>query len=570
MKNSEEVAMSALKKSLFFVFLLACIFSLAYTTQQPSESSEKDLASEIDSLLAKVYEANEPGAAVLVKKEGKVLFRKGYGLADMELGVPVDPDMVFRLGSITKQFTAVAILMLAEQGKLSLQDDITKFIPDYPTQGKTITVENLLTHTSGIKSYTDLPEWLPLWRKDMSVNEIIDLFKNQPLEFTPGERWKYSNSGYILLGAIIENVSGETYETFLQKNIFEPLGMKHSYYGSFSRIIPRRIPGYSKGKTGFENAPFLSMTQPYAAGSLLSSVDDLAIWSEALLAGKLIKREILERAFTSCKLKDGADSRYGYGWSISKYEGHRLIEHGGGIMGFTTHIILMPEQKIFVALLTNSNIEGRVPEPFAFRIAALTLGKPYKEPVAITLKEKEIIPIVGVYVNAQNEERYISREGNRIFSLRAGGSKYEIFPSSPTEFFFKDSFARIEFTKNKKGEVTGLNLINRTGPDEPYTKTTKPLPVERKEIALDPALYDQNVGEYELAPGFSIVITKEDNKLMTQATGQEKVEIFPESETKFFLKVVDAQIEFLKDASGKVTGLILYQGGQKLQAKKIK
>ena len=559
-----------IKRGFFFLLLAICIFVSASSAQPACQASEKGLTLQIDALLQKVYKADEPGASVLVKKQGQVLFRKGYGLADMELGIPVEPDMVFRLGSITKQFTAVAILMLAEQGKLSLQDDITKFLPDYPTQGKAITVEHLLTHTSGIKSYTDLPEWLPLMRKDMTLKEIIDLFKDKPMEFLPGERWKYCNSGYILLGAIIEKVSSETYEAFLQKYIFDPLGMKHSYYGSTSRIIPRRIPGYSKGKTGFENATYISMTQPYAAGSLLSSVDDLAIWNEALLSGKLIKRETLEKAFTPNKLKDGTTTGYGYGWFISNYEGHRIIEHGGGIMGFTTYALLLPEDQAFVVLLTNSAVEGRAPEPFAFRITALTLEKPYKEPVAITLEEKAIIPLVGVYVNAQNEERYISRDGNKLFSQRAGGSKYEIFPASPTEFFFKDSFALIEFIKNEKGEVTGLKLVNRIGPMETHTKTTKPLPTGRKEIAVDPALYDQYAGEYELAPGFSIVVTKENNRLMTQATGQQKVEIFPESETKFFLKVVDAQIEFVKDASGKVTGLILYQGGQKLQAKKIK
>jgi CubicO group peptidase (beta-lactamase class C family) len=478
----------------------------------------------------------------LVKKKDQIIFRKGYGLANLELNVPVEPDMIFRLGSITKQFTGVSILMLAERGKLSLQDEITNFLPDYPTQGKKITVEHLLTHTSGIKSYTDMAEWLPLMRKDMSLQELIDMFKNQPMDFSPGERWKYNNSGYILLGAIIEKVSGKTYADFVQENIFGPLGMKHSLYDSTSPVIPRRVPGYAKGNSGFENAPYLSMTQPYAAGSLASSVDDLAIWNEALLAGKLIKRETLERAFTSYKLNDGTDARYGFGWFISSYEGHRLIEHGGGINGFTSYALIMPEDQIFVALLTNGAIEGRIPEPLAFRIAGLTLGQPYKEPVPITLPEQNLDPLVGVYVDAQNEERYISRQGNKMFSQRAGGSKSEIFPVSVTEFVFGDSFARVQFLKDAKGEVTGLLVIERLGPAQTYTKTAKPLPAERKEIALDPSLYDQLV----------------------------KVELFPESETKYFLKVVDGQIEFVKDSSGKVSSLILSQGGQKLPGKKIK
>ena len=196
----------------------------------------------MDELLSKRYPPNEPGAAVIVVKDGKNVLRKGYGMADLELGVKVEPDMVFRLGSVTKQFTSAAILMLAERGKLSVTDDITKFLPDYPTKGRAITVEHLLTHTSGIKSYTSLPAWPGLWRKDMTVAEMIDLFKNEPADFAPGEQWLYNNSGYTLLGAIIEKVSGQTYEEFVRKNIFEPLGMTHSYYGSTLRVIPRRVP----------------------------------------------------------------------------------------------------------------------------------------------------------------------------------------------------------------------------------------------------------------------------------------------------------------------------------------
>ncbi len=558
------------KRKILFLFLIALLTFIAPDINPASPSPEGDLEAQIDALLSKVYKPDEPGAAVLVKKKGQILFRKGYGLANMELQVPVEPDMIFRLGSITKQFTAVAILMLAEQGKLSLQDEITKFVPDYPTQGRTITVEHLLTHTSGIKSYTDMPEWLPLMRKDMTLQEIINLFKDQPMEFAPGERWKYNNSGYILLGAIIEKVSGKSYAQFLEDHIFGPLGMKHSFYDSTTRLIPRRIPGYSKGNSGFENAPYLSMTQPYAAGSLLSSVDDLAIWNEALLAGKLIKRDSLQHAFSSFKLKDGTDARYGFGWFVSSYEGHRLIEHGGGIPGFTSYALIMPEDQVFVALLTNSAVQGRVPEPLAFRIACLALGKPYKEPVAVSVAEKDLAPLAGVYLNAQNEELYIIRQDSKIFSQRAGGSKSEILPASPKEFFFTDSFARIQFAKNEKGDVTGIKVIERLGPLQTFTKTAKPLPAERKEVTLDPAVYDQYVGEYELAPNFTILITKENNKLMGQATGQPKVELFPESETIFFLKVVDARIEFLKDEAGKVISLALIQGGQKLPAKKIK
>src|SRR5262245_14603121 len=345
--------------------------------------TNQELAEAIDALLAEAYQPDGPGAAVVVVKDGETLFRKGYGLANLELGVPIAPDMVFRLASITKQLTAVAILMLAEQGALALDNDIAAFFPDYPTQGHTITVEHLLTHTSGIRSYTSMPEWLPLWRKDFTVAELIELFKDQPMDFAPGEKWAYNNSGYILLGSIIEKVSGKTYEQFLQQQIFEPLGMRHSYYDSTARIIPRRVSGYGKGREGYENAPYLSMTQPHAAGALASSVDDLALWDAGLYTDRLIKPETLRRAFISSTLSDGGATDYGYGWGVGEYAGHRTVEHSGGIHGFRTYALRLPDDEVFVALLTNNGSGEHNPEYLAVKIAALTIGQPYPEPTAI-------------------------------------------------------------------------------------------------------------------------------------------------------------------------------------------
>ena len=198
----------------------------------------------IDALLRGSFPAERPGAAVIVVKDGRTLFRKAYGMANLELGVPLQPDMVFRLGSITKQFTATAILMLAEEGKLSLQDPIEKHLPGYPTQGHVITIEHLLTHTSGIQSYTDLPGWMTSRiQGPMTVTELIDGFKKEPMQFAPGEKWAYNNSGFILLGAIVEKASGKTYEAFVRERIFLPLGMTSSYYDRTETIIPKRAPG---------------------------------------------------------------------------------------------------------------------------------------------------------------------------------------------------------------------------------------------------------------------------------------------------------------------------------------
>ena len=531
---------------------------------------DEALAAKIDAVMSGVYKSGQPGAAILVQKDGRTIIRKGYGLADLELGVPVTPDMVFRLGSITKQFTAISILLLAQDGKLALQDEIHKFLPDYPTQGKRITVEHLLTHTSGIQSYTDLPEWLPLWRKDFTVKELVDLFKDKPMLFEPGTSWSYNNSGYVLLGAIIEKVSGRTYEQFVSERIFKPLGMASSCYGSTERIIPRRVPGYEEGPGGFVNASYLSMTQPYAAGSLLSTVDDLSRWSEAVFAGKLVDKGWLGKAFTPYKLTNGESTGYGYGWFIADFAGHRSIEHGGGINGFTTHEMTFPEDRIFIAILTNSSIGARAPEPSAVKIAWLTLGLPEPERKVAAVSAKDLDAVAGVYMNDRRDEYYFSRAGDKLFAQRKGGAKTELLSASPVEFFLKDNPARFTFVKAEGGQVTGLRIKSRIGPAQIFTRTDKPLPKERQAIHLDPSLYDRLTGDYELAPNFVITILRRGDKLISQATGQTEVELFPESETRFFLKVVDAQVDFTLDASGRATGLVLHQGGQDLPARKVK
>ena len=331
-------------------------------------------------------------------KDGRTLFRKAYGMANLELGVPLQPDMVFRLGSITKQFTAAAILMLAEEGKLSLQDPIEKHLPGYPTQGHAITIEHLLTHTSGIQSYTDMPGWMTSRiQGPMTVTELVDGFKKEPMQFAPGERWAYNNSGYILLGAIVEKASGKTYEAFVRERIFEPLGMTSSYYDHTEAILPKRAPGYTREGDQPRNARYLSMTQPYAAGSLASTVDDLARWDASLYTEKLLKKASLDRAWTPYVLKDGKPTGYGYGWGVSTLRGRRAISHGGGIFGFSTYAVRLPDERVYVAVLCNSDSPSADPEYLGKKIAALAVGDPFPEPAAITLDPKVLERYAGVY-----------------------------------------------------------------------------------------------------------------------------------------------------------------------------
>ena len=299
----------------------------------PLDGAQPDLANRLDGMLSSRFAADAPGAAVIVVKDGTVVFRKAYGLANLETGTAMRPEMVFEIGSVTKQFTSTAILMLAERGKLSLDDDLRKYFPDYPDKAARITVEHLLTHTSGIKSYTEDPKWPPLWRQDLTPQQVIDLTKDAPLEFAPGSKWNYNNTAYTMLGAIIEKVSGVSYADFIRQEIFEPLRMTHSTYGSFTNVIPNRAAGYTRAASGWENAPYLSMTQPYAAGSLMSNVDDLALWDAAVSSSKLVSKASWDRAFTGFKLADQQDSRYGYGWEIGSYQRRPIIASRRGHSG---------------------------------------------------------------------------------------------------------------------------------------------------------------------------------------------------------------------------------------------
>jgi CubicO group peptidase (beta-lactamase class C family) len=401
---------------------------------------------------------------VLVMKDGQAVLNKGYGMANFEWAIPNTPDTKFRLGSITKQFTAMAILELERQGKLQVTDPVCTYVDPCPEKWKPITIHNLLTHTSGIPNFTSFPEYDKTKRTESPPAKTLERFRDKPLDFEPGEKFSYSNSGYVLLGFIIEKVTGGKYEDFLQKNIFGPLSMNDTGYDHGETVMLHRASGYAREGKTLKNAPFLDMSIPHAAGSLYSTTSDLAKWDAALTAGKLIPKESMEKYFTPFK------ATYAYGWDVQTRDGHKVMSHGGGIDGFATMIVRIPDERLLVVTLSN------------------------------------VVP------------------------SEAGKLANEL----------------VKLAEDKAVE----------------------LPKGRHEIMLSDKVIAPYVGEYTLSATFVLTVTQEGNRLFTQATGQPKVEVFPEDETNFFLKVVDAQITFQKDASGKVTGLVLHQNGLDLPAKK--
>jgi len=331
----------------------------------------QNLETRADSLLFATYtDTNGPGAVFMIAKGGNILYQKAFGKANLELDVAMTPDNVFQIGSMTKQFTAISILILEEQGKLSVANTVSTYLPDYPS-GDKITLHHLLTHTSGIKDFTKMKSLNSIAMQDLSPKEVVDFFKNEPIDFKPGEKFEYNNSGYVLLGYIVELVSGMTYENFVQKYIFEKAGMKHSRYASDRAVITNRAYGYHKREYGYVNKSTISFNIPFSSGSLMSTVADMLAWQNALNQNLLLKEETAKKAFTKYSLTTGETFTYGYGWHLKELAGTPTREHGGSIFGFKSMGVYVPEADLYVIGLSNCDCIS--PTQTARDLAALAL-----------------------------------------------------------------------------------------------------------------------------------------------------------------------------------------------------
>lgn len=359
MKYSNKIN-SQLLLILFAFFLSNCIIA---------QSLEKD----IDSIILKVFkDENGPGGAFLVAKNGKPIYEKAFGKANIELNVDLATKSVFQLGSITKQFTAIAILILEEQGKLDTKQAVSRYIPDYPS-GDSITLHHLLTHTSGIRDFTKMKNLGDIAQKEMTPGMMIDFFKNEAVDFKPGEKFEYNNSGYVLLGYIIEIVSGETYENFIRKYIFEKARMNNSQYANERKIINNRAYGYQKKESGYVNKTVINFSVPFSSGALMSTLGDMLKWQNALNRHLLLRSENSQKAFNKYKLNNGEEFTYGYGWHIKDVNGTPSREHGGSIFGFKTMGVYIPSEDIYVIGLTNCDCNS--PTQLVRDITELTLNK---------------------------------------------------------------------------------------------------------------------------------------------------------------------------------------------------
>lgn len=331
------------------IFTLLCFYASA------AIASEVNLSSTVRDLAQRHFEdRHSPALSVGVVQDGRVLLMEGMGIADIENNVLATSKTVYRIGSLTKQFTAAAIMALESENKLELDDDISKYLSDAPKQWAGVTVRNLLNHTSGIPSYTSIDAFEKQYRLDLSHKQLLDIIKPEKLNFKPNEKWAYSNSGYYLLGLIIEHITQKTYSEYLTERFFKPLGMESTFYCDNKKIIKHRASGYEKKNGNWTNAEILSMNPPFAAGALCSSVEDLAKWSVALTEGRAIPLQSYTQMITPGTLSDGTSLTYGFGLGVGETLGFKQVGHGGGINGFITYNAHYPERKLHIIVLTNS------------------------------------------------------------------------------------------------------------------------------------------------------------------------------------------------------------------------
>jgi CubicO group peptidase (beta-lactamase class C family) len=394
--------------------------------------------------------------SVLVARDGRVLLSKGYGEADLDWKIPNSPTTKFRLGSITKQFTAACILLLEERGKLSIEDPVKKSLADAPAAWDQITIFNLLTHTAGIRNFTDLPDYRSMQTRPATPEELVARFRDKPLEFPPGSSMKYSNSGYVLLGYLIEKVSGQSYQQFLQDNIFTPLAMKDSGYVVNAQVTPRRAVGYSPGPKGPVVAEYLDMSIPFAAGGLYSTTEDLLRWEQGLFGGKLLSPASLGKMTTPFK------EHYAFGLGVGTAgNGAKFFEHGGGVNGFNTKMLYVPEQRLTVIVLANLN--GPVADDIATDLRKIALHEPgtlLSDRVAVRLSPAQLTRVAGPYKFESGELLVVSRHGDHL-ETQGAGPPLLLYGQSALRYFSKTEELQVAFAQDAQQHITGLEMKRR-------------------------------------------------------------------------------------------------------------
>lgn len=507
--------------------------------------------------------AGGPGVTVLVARGDQLLYKGARGMASLELGVPMQPDQLMRIGSVTKQFAAATLLKQIDEGKVTLDDPLSRFLPDYPN-GSKITVAQLLNHTSGVKSYTGIAGYMgnPI-RRDLSTAELVKEFKDQPVDFPPGEQWAYNNSGYVLVGAVIEAIAGKPWYQQLDAALLQPGHIGAVYFPDGDKLFKGMAEGYTlNAQREVAPAGFISMTQPHAAGALIANTEGLWRWNQALHGGKLISAASYARMTTP---EGPAKARsYGFGIGTGSLRGQPMLSHGGGINGFVSALNYLPQSQVTVVVLRNSDAPGMSVDGVARKLAAFAIGEPFVERKPVAVTAEQLKSAEGVYAIDERQVRTLSVQDGVLVSQRAGGMTSPLTPLGNDRYTFPDQMTDLQIERGADGKAVAVNLFSDGGSTPERWARKGDAPAAKTFIKLSAAQQQALLGSYS-APEFSIKVFLDEKggRLMGQAPGQPAFELKASTPRRVHVTEVDAQLDFSPE-DGKATAVTLTQGGGKL------
>ena len=527
------------------VALIAIVFYYGHLSGQ-------NRIQEFETILKSQFSEDSPGGAILIAKEDRILYRNAMGLANLEKQMSLKPEHTFRIGSITKQFTAMAILKLAYEGKLSLQDSIQKFIPGFTRNTSAIRIAHLLNHTSGLQNQQNIAGWDSITsEKKITPIKLINLFKHKKPAFEPGSSYQYSNLGYMVLTHIIEVVAQQSYGEYLTSNFFVPLGMKNTGYGD-EGINRNGVVGYSRNHSGYKQAAYLNMDIPQGAGGLVSTVDDLYKWNQAVFSGEG-PGKYLGDSHRPSRLNNGKEFAYGNGWQLGQVQGRKAIKHDGIINGFVSYQLYLPKEKTYVVILTNCDCTEKIVQ-LAAKLAAVAIDDSYVYK-GMDLSKDILKKYQGMFASNTGAEKIVQLQDGVLYYFSKGGRKLPLLPLTKNKFHEESELEKLTFVSNETGAVVRFDLENLDLPSA-WTKVQNinalnSIPTSRETLK-------KYCGKYKFRNAFTLEVLLKDDQLVG-AVGNDYKPLLRFAEHSFFTKFNDIKLVFQVDEKKAVTGLKLLQ-----------
>ncbi|MCS6992029.1 MAG: serine hydrolase [Chitinophagales bacterium] len=553
------------------------IWAVALLSGGFSAAGAQSLAKKLkwaDSLLAANYPAQGPGAVVLIAENFRPLLHRSYGLANLEHGVPNRLHTLFPIGSMSKQFAAVAILRLVELGQLSLADSASRYLPELSGALAGITVEQLLNHTSGLMSYTEVRAFEEKFRDPVAFDELFALVGDSALLFSPATNWSYTNTGFLLAARIVQKVSGQSYQQFVRQYLWGPAHMNETEFATHEKVFPHRAYNYLRlDSLNSVPGPYFDWSWTYGAGDILSTTGDILKWYQALVNEKIISDTSLRQVWSPARLNDGRAVNYGLGWLVDTLGGYLVVGHGGALPGYLSHALYVPERKLLLVMLSNSS----APSPSQLLERILLRLLEVRPPAFRKLTSEQLKDYAGVYernrkgtrlvrnFGAVPEYYYFSISADTLLMQASGGSRKPIFATGPDTFYTADYNNRIHFLRNSSGEIYAVRVESYPlcyGLPDIGLRTNLPLPAQRQAKSIEADRLQAYVGTYELQKGFNLMVFARNDTLFIQATGQAPFPLHYDGDHRFFIVEVDAQAEFVPDVDGVFRTLLFTQGQQ--------